>query len=377
MFLGVGVVIGLAFDRAADERAMSLADADCEVAELEARAPDFDATPLADEALLALAGEAAADILEHCNGLSDWWKAMLYADAMSWSPGFHDGRSLAFPEMPDDVVALRKRVCGRGYASAREVPYLRGRERGHMTFASCKFERLGLLSREDTAYVDPGVIHYWTIHQVLLDSGLSDDAARRYFLALTVATDISERAGAELRLRDGVLTSDGSPGKIRFGAHGDIDSATLQALFEARGDGCRLYGLSVAPDEPMRNVQALITSSCAEASDSLDLAIDEREHLLRPLRAEIDLAGDTSRSEAGLEIDVAASGIWTAKGESGHSAALEALLDRQRPQWVVLRVDPDTPARLAVDLARVVDVWRSRKPHSDTILLMKGKPSDG
>jgi hypothetical protein len=382
LLLGVAVVVGLAFMQR--RAGLGRIDAHCDVAALEARAPRIELART-DEAVLELGGEAIADVLEFCPGLPEWTKHGLRAEAAGWSPRISELRYTTFGDKtPSDVTALYARVCGSGWSRSGDVFDLPGRERGLALYELCGFERLELLSREDTDYVDPGLIRPWALHQILLDSGLSADAARRYFLAFVTATDTSERAPGQFVVRDGAIEYEGSFERVReeLGDDGLSVHSSPRTLFSAGDNECWAYSVSVATDEPMRNLIWVLNPPEIEGEcallPALELAILERDELLRPLRAELDFP--THEAVAELELQLDASGAWqTTDGRVvGHDAELLPLtLAQRRPASLRIRVPPETPAKIAVNLARVADVWRSREHVNMKLWLSVDSPTPG
>jgi hypothetical protein len=383
---GVACVVGLAILQRRAE--LGQIDAHCDLAALEARAPSIELART-DEAVLEIGGEAIADILEFCPDLPEWTKNGLRAEAAGWSPRISELRYMAFGDNrpPSEVMDLHERVCGSGWPHSGDVFDLPARERGLALYELCGFERLELLSREDTDYVDPGLIRPWGLHQILLDSGLSADVARRYFLAFVTAIDTSERAGGQFVVRDGAIEYEGSfePVRKQLGDDGLPVDSSPRALFSAGDNECWAYSVSVAADEPMRNLIWVLhppepQGECA-LLPTLELAILERDELLRPLRVELDFP--THDAVAELEIQLDASGAWqTTDGRSvarpGYPAeALPLTLAQRRPASLRIRVPPETPAKIAVNLARVAAVWRSREHVDMQLWLSVDSPTPG
>jgi hypothetical protein len=298
LLVAVGGVVALALAQRPDTDVERF-DAQCDLAALEAAAPEFVSS---DKALLALGVEATRNVLEHCQALPEWAVVRLREQSEVWAP---TGRSRSFYEIRPPA-GLRMRVCPHNYGF---VFALREREQGFAFFEACELERFDLLSREDTEYIalEPTIVP-WALHEILLDSGLSKPLARRYFLALVLASDVHETE------------------------------------------------LSVGPAEPMRNS----TLEC-EPDRRLALAIHQRDELLRPLRVELDCP--VPDAVAKLEIEVEASGTWrTSSGGHGRGADLiEPLLMLTKPSSLRIHIAGDTPAAIAVDIARAANVWRSRE----------------
>lgn len=360
MVLGVALVFGLIWREAREDR-QRFAER-CDVEALERRAPVLDGVALSDEALIALGGEAMAELLDACSTLDPKTRWMMRSTSYEWTPRV-DMPAVVLDSRPTPArtLALREHTCGEGWDQVRQVGSLSGDQRWLFVFEVCELERFGLLDATDVAYVEPPWFGVWGYYQMLIDSGLSEPAARRYFLAIALASDIAENGASDLRI--------GATERWRRASVADpwTPSTSERAeVWTPSNDSslCWPLHVSIDGDAPLERARSLLdpgpdllTPKCA--TNRMIISVTERDELRRPLRAWLDFPFPKP-AHAELELDVDASGRWRTEGASGDSPAqLVELLERRRPSSLDLRVAPAAPARLAVDLARAASHWRA------------------
>lgn len=363
-------------------------DAQCDIAALEAHAPDLDAIPLDDAAVLALGGEALADVLKYCTAMEPWTEHAWRLRGSSLTSRISSPGVTNFETPPRAVLAQARRTCPNRYDQLGEIPDLERRVRNYIIFDACGFEKRGILSSSDIDYVAPQELPDWRIHQMLLESNLPEDLARRYFTAILLAFEIDERANAAVRVHNGKLAIDSRRavqvhGEAILRPDGRLDerswkfASPLEEEFEL-SSGCISGRVSISATEPIGHLRWLFDADTSgQCSDgTLTIAIFERKHLLRPLRADLDTPVSGFAQRPDLELSVDSSGGWRSDDSPAQSSAvaLEALLDRREPSSLRVRASSSIPAAIVVDLLRVADVWRVRERRKLKLWLLIEEP---
>lgn len=381
------VIIGLLVARTGEPERERV-DAHCDIAGLEARAPDLSAVALDDATLLALGGEALADILEHCDAIDSWTEHHLRGRGGSWTPRIGSNRTVDFRDPPAAVLGQARRTCAGHYEQIKNFSEFSWREMNYAVFDLCEFETRGILGASDLEYIEPPELAAWRIHQLLLESDVPPELARRYFTAVLLACEIDSRARGAVRVHDGrieVTSRDSTFGSevVQLPPDGRLAREQLTSALDDAFDftsRCISGHVTIPAAEPISNLRWLLDAEVDPERcrhNTLTVAIFEREHLLRPLRAELDVPVSGLEQAADLELSIDSSGAWrTPDGaeQGSDAAALAAVLHRLEPSSVRVRTNPSVPAAVVVDVLRVPDAWSARTRHELNLWLVLEEP---